>query len=131
VLPVDGGLECLPKDAAWGGELLRGTAEREAVFVVRSGPAGERASLVFNDALFNLGRGSGLGGFVTRLIGSAPGPRVTRIARGFLFKDLRAGKVHYEQLASTPGLCRIIMSHGRIIEDDPCGVLRSVAQTMG
>lgn len=133
VVPVDGGLELLPTDPAFSGELIDGTAGQEAVYTVRSGaagPAGERATLIFNDALFNLGRGKGFGGFVTRLVGSAPGTRVTRIARLFLFKDIKAGGAHYARLADTPGLVRIIVSHGRIIEENPAEVLRQVAATM-
>jgi hypothetical protein len=130
VVPVDGGLELLPRDPALSGELLGGTAEREGVYIVRSGAAGERATLLFNDALFNLGPGKGFAGFVTRLIGSAPGPRVTTVGRWLLFKDLAAGRAHYERLASTPGLCRILVSHGRVIEENAAEVLRSVARTM-
>lgn len=130
VVPVDGGLELLPRDPSFVGELLGGTGEREGVYVVKSGAANERVTLIFNDALFNLGRGKGFGGFVTRLIASAPGPRVTRIARLFLFDDLVAGRAHYERLANVPGLYRIVVSHGRVIEENPGDVLRAVAATM-
>jgi hypothetical protein len=55
---------------------------------------------------------------------------VTRIARLFLFDDLVAGRAHYERLANVPGLYRIVVSHGRVIEENAGDVLRAVAATM-
>ena len=88
-------------------------------------------TLVFNDAVFNLQHGRGLFMFVYgRLMGNAGGPKVTSITRWLLVKDKRAFRADLEALAATPGLTRIIVAHGDVIDDDAAGVLRSVAATL-
>ena len=52
---------------------------------------------------------------------------MTRIGRLLLVKDAAAFKAHLERLAETPDLKRIIVSHHRMITDDPGSTLREVA----
>ena len=125
VVRVDGDFDDLPAEAAVALEHLDGIAEAEGVVSVRSESG---VTLVFNDAIFNLKHGKGLIGFIFRYItASTGGPKVTRMVRLFLLKDKGAFRAHLERLADTPDLKRVIVAHGRMIEDDPAGVLRKVA----
>ena len=89
-------------------------------------------TLVLNDLVFNLAHGTGLGGFVVRYImQSSGGPRVSRVTRWLVIKDARAVRAHLLRLADTPGLVRVIVSHGRVIDRDPAAALREAAATVG
>lgn len=128
VLTVDGGLETLPRDPALEAQVLDGTRAREAVLVAR-GQGG--ASLVFGDAVMNVPDRPGLEGLVLRLVGSSGGPRVTLIARLLLVSDRRALAAHLTRLAGTPGLARLVPSHGPVVAERAAEVLREVAGRLG
>jgi hypothetical protein len=66
-------------------------------------------------------------GLVMRLMGSTGGPRVSGFTKLIMVQDKQALAAHLERLAATPGLRRIIVSHGEMITHDPAGVLRQVA----
>jgi hypothetical protein len=123
---VDGGLDLLPSDPALAAVPLEGVRGGEAVLLVRSA-GGARATLVFGDAVMNVPHRPGLEGLILRLLGSSGGPRVTRIARWLLVADRRALAAHLERLAATPGLVRLLPSHGEDVVGDAAGVLRGVA----
>lgn len=109
-------------------EYLNGIGKAEAVFSVK---AGAGTTLVFNDAVFNMPHGRGLSGFIFRyLTQSTGGPRVTRLFRLFALKDRDAFRAHLNRLAETPGLNRVIVSHHRMISEDPAGTLRKAASTL-
>ena len=128
VVPVTGGYEDEPADAAVTLETLDGTADAEGAMIVRDR---DGASLVLNDIVFNMPHLTGVHGFVLRwLTGSSGGPRVSRIARWFVAKDKAAVRAHLERLAATPDLRRIIVSHHETIDRDPAKVLRDVAATL-
>jgi hypothetical protein len=116
-----------------GGEVLKietldGMAAAEGVMIVRS-PSG--TTLVFNDALFNMPHGSGLAGlFFRHVTASTGGPRVSRLFRWFVVKDRAAFAAHLDRLADTPGLIRIIVSHHRMITENPSETLREVATAL-
>ena len=109
-------------------ETLDGIAAAEGVLIVRS-PSG--ATLVFNDALFNMPHGRGLAGWIFRYVtASTGGPRVSRVFRWFAVKDRTAFAAHFDRLADTPDLIRIIVSHHRMITDRPSETLRAVAASL-
>ncbi|MCB9524285.1 MAG: hypothetical protein H6702_13075 [Myxococcales bacterium] len=84
-------------------------------------------TLVFNDLLFNLPHMKGLFGLVYgRLMGNAGGPKITTIGKLFMVKDKAALRAHLQRLAETPDLKRLIPGHGRVMEDDPGGILRGL-----
>jgi hypothetical protein len=126
VVKVDGGLDALvDRDV----ELVpvAGSKELEAVMIVRSG---ERTSVVFTDALFNMPHAKGFQGFVLKhVMKSSGGPRVSRIGRLFLIKDKAAYAAQLEQLASQ-NVSRVIVSHHEVISVDPAGALKAVAATL-
>jgi hypothetical protein len=109
-------------------EYLDGIRKAEGVMTVRSEGG---TTLVFNDALFNMPHGSGLAGFVFRHItGSTGGPKVTRLFKVLAVKEKAALRAHFERLAGTPGLSRIIVSHHEPITGRPAEVLREVAASL-
>jgi hypothetical protein len=129
VVPVDGTYEQFPADEAVSFVTLDGVGAREGVMVVRS-TAG--TTLVLNDLVFNIEHGKGLGGLVVRYImQSSGGPKVSRVTRWFVIKDAAAVRAHLLRLAETPGLVRVIVSHGRVIEGDAAAALRAAAATVG
>lgn len=103
---------------------LAGTRDGEGFVIVRSG---ERVTLVVNDAINNLPKLGGLFGFLFAPTGVAAVPR---LARWMMIKDARACADDLERLAALPGLHRIIVSHGRMIEDGAADTLRTVAQRL-
>jgi hypothetical protein len=117
-----------PGDNSVRFEHLEGFKGFEGVMTVRSE---DGATLVLNDAVFNLRHGEGLFWLVYgRLMGNAGGPKVTTVGRLFLVKDKPAFRAHLERLADTPGLKRIIVAHGDVIDQGAPEVLRAIAATL-
>ncbi len=127
VCAVDGTFADLPSGDAVSCQPIRGTRGGEHAFLVDSGG---RTSLVFNDVVFNHPHAAGFAGFMMRAIGSTGGPRVTRFARLMLVNDRAALRAHLEQLANTPRLARILVSHVDPIVERPADVLRDVARAL-
>lgn len=127
VVPVDGHWDDLPPDPDVRAEPLRGSRYGEAALVVRSG---DRTSLLFGDTVMNLPHLPGAQGLLLRLLGSTGGPRVTRLARLLSVSDRRLLASHLLRLAGLPGLSRLVVSHGRNVEEDAAGVLRAVAHDL-
>jgi hypothetical protein len=112
VVPVDGTYEDFPEDPSVRLEALDGLGDLEGLMVVRSN---DGVSLVFTDAVFNMDRKRDpLGFFFTTLLGSAPGPRVSRLAKLLFVKDKAAFRAALLRLADTPGLVRVIVAHEKV-----------------
>jgi hypothetical protein len=112
VVPVDGTYEDFPADPNVRLEPLAGVGALEGLMVVRSN---DGVTLVMNDAVFNMDRKRDpLGFFFTTLLGSAPGPRVSRLAKLVFVKDKPAFKADLLRLAETPGLVRLIVAHEKV-----------------
>jgi hypothetical protein len=125
---VDGGVALMPQDPALEVAALEGSRWNEWVLRVRS--PGGRVTLVFGDAVMNIPHRPGLEGLVLRLLGSSGGPKVTRMARLFSVADRGALAAHLERLATTPGLVRLLVSHGEDVTVDAPGVLARVAAAL-
>lgn len=109
-------------------------------FVPVAGTNGESAlvvhhqngvSLVINDLIANVQDARGVMKLVLTLMGFAGSrPQVPRMYKKRAVED--PGKVarHFREWASLPGLARIIVSHGAIIEDGPTRVLRQLADKL-
>lgn len=111
-VPVDLNYEDFPNDQSVRFEALHGVADTEGVMLVRSA---DGITVVLNDAVFNMDRKRDLlGFFFTTLLGSAPGPRVSRLAKLTLIKDKRALRSNLERLAATPELVRLIVAHEKV-----------------
>lgn len=92
----------------------------ESVLKVQSG---EDVTLVFCDAIFNVPKRRGAIGFMLSPTGQTATPR---IVRWWFLKDKRAFTAQLERLAATPGLRRVLVGHGRPINEDPASALRAV-----
>jgi hypothetical protein len=121
VAPVDGRVEDLAGDAAVSLVPIEGTRSGETAMIVRSGA---RASVVFSDAFMNLPRSLGL---LTTIMRTAGGPKCPPLFRLAMVKDRRAVRASLERLADTPGLTRLVPSHGDVFEGDAAATLRQVA----
>ncbi|MBK8010392.1 MAG: hypothetical protein IPK13_03530 [Deltaproteobacteria bacterium] len=129
VVPVDHTFDAYPSDPDVALQHLSGTQDREGVLIVRHQ---SRVTLVFNDAIFNAPHVPGFEGFVLRYVTQSTGaPRVSRIARLFLVKDRRAFAKGLADLAKTPGLVRIVVSHHEVIGERPDAVLATIAAAQG
>lgn len=125
VVAVDGHYGEFAGDDSLKVEYLDGLRKTEGFMVVQSSTG---TTLVFNDAVFNMSHGKGLPGFIFRYVtASTGGPKVSRLFRWLAVKDKAAFRAHLERLADTPNLVRIVVSHHRLIDDNPAQVLREVA----
>ncbi len=126
VVRVDGTYEDYPDDEAVRLEPLAGVGDAEGVMVVRSS---DGVTVVINDAVFNMDRKRDPLGFLfTTVLGSAPGPRVSRLAKLALVKDPRALRADLLRLAELPGLVRLIVSHEKVAHGpDAAAALRQAS----
>jgi hypothetical protein len=112
VVAVDGSYEDFPANETVWFQTLAGVAEAEGVMFVRSA---DGVTVVLNDAVFNMDRKRDPLGFLfTTLLGSAPGPRVSRLAKLLFIKDRKALRADLERLALMPDLTRLIVAHEKV-----------------
>jgi hypothetical protein len=72
-------------------------------------------TIVLGDLVFNMDRKKDpLGFFFTTLLGSAPGPRISRLVKALMVKDRAALRSDLARLAATPGLVRLIVAHEKV-----------------
>lgn len=128
MVPVDVTFDQFPSDEDVILRHLDGTKEGEGVLIVKHETA---SSVVFNDLVFNMPHVSGAIGWALRYVSkSTGGPVISRIARLLVVKDKNAVRRELEQLADTPALSRIIVSHHEVIDDRPADVLKSLAASL-
>jgi hypothetical protein len=112
VVAVDGAYESYADDGVIRFETLDGVGGLEGAMIVRSA---DGVSVVLNDVVMNMDRKKDVLGFLfTTLLGSAPGPRVSRLIRLVYVKDQPALRAHLERLANLPDLVRLIVSHENV-----------------
>jgi hypothetical protein len=112
VLAVDLTFEEFPSDETVRFETLRGVAEAEGAMIVKSS---DGTTVVLNDAMFNMDKKRDpLGWFFTTLLGSAPGPRVSRLAKLVYIKDAGALRAELLRFAELPELERVIVAHEKV-----------------
>ena len=125
---VDGSFAEIPPDPDVRVVSVPGFATGEGALWVRSGA---RTSLVVADVVLNVPDGPGLRGALFRLLGmTGPAPRLPLPVKLRVVRDRPALRAWMEEAARTPGLSRIVTSHGANVERDAAGVLRSVAATV-
>jgi len=112
LVAVDGSYEDFPADEHVRFESLHGVKEQEGAMLVRSS---DGLTVVLNDAVFNMDKKRDpLGWFFTTLLGSAPGPRVSRLAKLAFIADKRALRADLERFAALPELTRLIVAHEKV-----------------
>lgn len=126
VVAVDGIYEDFPADDDVRLEMLHGVADAEGAMIVRS-PDG--ITVVLNDAVFNMDRKRDpLGYLFTTLLGSAPGPRVSRLVKLLFVKDKQALREDLERFAEQPDLVRLVVAHEKVAKgSDAAAALRKAA----
>lgn len=101
---------------------------KEALLEVKH--AGGGTTIVINDLVMNMRHGPGFGGFMFKLMGfTADTPNVPFPTRFLLIKDKPGLKTLLQQLAATPELKRVIVSHGEVLESGAADGLRQAVQT--
>jgi hypothetical protein len=74
-------------------------------------------SVVLNDAVMNMDKKHDFLGYVfTTLMGSAPGPRVSRFAKLMFIKDQAALRRDLLRFAALPDVTRLIVAHEKVAE---------------
>lgn len=112
VIAVDGTYEDADRDDAIRFEMLHGMGDQEGTMLVRSA---DGVTVVFNDAVFNMDRPKQLlGKVITGVLGSAPGPRISRLVKLVLIKDTKALRADLERYAALPELIRVIVAHDTV-----------------
>jgi hypothetical protein len=112
VVRVDGTYLDYADDGVLRFELLDGVANAEGAMIVRSA---DGSSVVLNDVVMNMDRKKDVLGFLfTTALGSAPGPRVSRLVRLLYVKNQPALRAHLERLAELPDLVRLVVSHENV-----------------
>jgi hypothetical protein len=127
VVPVDGDLAALPRDASIAVHRVPGTKNGESILEVRSGG---RSSLVVGDVLMNNAPVPGAAGLLLRVLGSTGGPKVTPLFRLLAVRDRAAVAAELRRLASLPGLARLVPSHGAVVETGVAEALRRAADAL-
>ena len=113
MVAVDGIYEDFPIDEDIQLEMLRGVGDAEGAMVVRSK---DGVTLVLNDCMFNMDRKRDPLGFLfTTLLGSAPGPRVSRLVKLLFVKNKRALRENFERFAEHPDLVRLVVAHEKVV----------------
>lgn len=125
VVPVDATHEDFGDDRVQLAPLA-GVGDGEQILRVRSN---DGVTLVLTDCIFNMARPRDfLSRTVTTLLGSAPGPRVSRLFKAAVVKDRDAFRGDLERLATTPELVRLIVAHDRMATGgDAAAALRQAA----
>jgi hypothetical protein len=125
---VDGTFADIPPDPAVSVVAVAGFRTGEGMAVVRSA---DRVSLVVADVVLNVPHAPGLRGLLFRLLGfTGDRPKLPAPVRLRVLRDRGALRAQLEELARTPGLARIVPSHGPIVDRDPGGVLREIAASL-
>ncbi len=127
VVPVDLTYDQFEGDSVVSLRHAAGVRDKEGVLTVNDEGA---RTLVFNDLLFNLDHQPGLFGFVSRMIGSTGGPRVTWLFRRMALEDKELLRAFLQRLSTTPGLVRLVPGHGKVITEAPGPTLAAVAERL-
>ena len=125
--------QVVPVDATYSDALLdedvklfhlEGTKNTEGYLQVASNG---KTTIVLNDCVNNLPK---MGGFFGFLLAPTGQPAIPRITRWMMIKDKPAFRSHLEKIAATPNLTRIIVSHGKMMTENPGDILRTVASAL-
>jgi hypothetical protein len=123
---IDGTLDALPPDPAVRFVALAGTKFGEGVLAVTSTDA-EHVSLVLCDVVLNIPHLPGFWGLIWRLFGFTGDPRCGPLWLKHGVIDRGALRGTMKELAAIPHLTRLVPSHGLVMDQDPAGILRSLA----
>ncbi len=105
-----------------------GTGRREGALLIDTLVG---TTLVLNDLVGNIRNASGVGGWLLRKMNFAgDDAQVPKPVRWILVEDKDALRAQFLQWAALPGLKRILVSHGDLIDYKPAEVLRDLAHSL-
>jgi hypothetical protein len=108
--------------------VVPGTEEMDCALVVETTSG---TTLVVNELIWNVDDRPGVGGWLFRMAGfTGDAPKIPTFVAMKSIKDKPALKAQLEEWARLPGLKRVLVSHGDIIEEDPPRVLRGLAASL-
>jgi hypothetical protein len=114
LMPLDGLLQDFPSDERVSFAPLAGIQDKEGAMLVRSN---DGTSVVLNDALFNMPMPQPMMvSLLVKAMGSAPGPRVSRVVKLLWCDDRAAFRGSLATLAQVSDLTRVIVAHDSIAE---------------
>jgi hypothetical protein len=130
---VDHGISEVPKDPAIDCRPVAGAKLGEPLLLIHSGPDRGRTTLFFSDALMNSKNSPGLRGTLFRWLGFTgdDGPRVSGPWKLLFLSDKEALKRDYQAWMQTPGLVRIMPSHGEILEGTRDELVAALQHSVG
>ncbi len=120
---VDGDAGLLPNDESVQAHMLRGTKDREYVLTINSI---DGVTLLFNDALFNMPAKKGIMRLLQKIMGYG-GLRVSVIGKMVLVQNKKEFANRLRELAETPRLKRVIVSHGNVVATGAAAKLKQAA----
>lgn len=121
-------IEELPADASVRAESVTGFKTGEAVLL---STAGGRTTLIVADVVLNARKRPGFSGLMMNLMGfTGPTPRLPGPVKMRVLKDRKSVRAQLETWAGLPGMTRIIVSHGEIVDSGAADALRTIAQTV-
>ena len=126
VVAVDATYEQFQAEEAAALLPLAGVDDREGVLRVHSK---DGTTIVVNDVVFNMDKKTDfLGWAFTTVMGSAPGPRISRLGKLLLVKNKPALKADLLRFADTPDLVRFIVGHEKVAHGaDAAAALRQAS----
>jgi hypothetical protein len=109
--------------------VMPGTGEHEAALEVRRASG---LTIVANDLIANVAHPHGIGAqIMARLMGfGVSEPQIPRVVRHMIVDDKVALAHQFAEWAAEPGLRRILVSHGDVIEGNAAEVLRTLADAL-
>jgi hypothetical protein len=111
---VTGSYDEFPSDSQVELVRLPGVRDREGAMFVRSS---DGLTIVLNDVVFNMDhKRSPVAFVITNLMGSAPGPRISRLAKALMVEDKRALRAELTRFADLSDLVRLVVSHEKVAE---------------
>lgn len=129
VVPLDGSLQDFPSDAHVSFRAIAGINDKEGAMLVHSS---DGTTVVLNDLLFNMPLPTDFPtSLIVKMLGSAPGPRVSRAVKLLWCTDKSALRASFEQLAKIPDLVRVVVAHDTILHGTHArAALESAAQQL-
>jgi hypothetical protein len=107
---------------------VAGTKARESALIVQRESG---TTLVVNDIIGNIRDAKGASGFILKIAKFAGSqPHVPRPVKVKLVHDRKALRDQFADWAALPGLRRILVSHGDIIDSEPAAALRTMAASL-
>lgn len=113
-------------DVIW--QVADGTEGHEAALLVRRAAG---ATLIVGDLISNLPRKPGFEGWLLQIMGfGGEGPQIPNVEKMLVVKNKAGLRQQFLDWAAVAGLKRIVVCHGRPIEDDPATALRGLASKL-